>query len=102
MRIPLLIDVEKLLDKLGVNLLLLGKVILIIIAAVILERSMHALLRRAYRHSDRTPEDLTRYRFLRNALRLLVGLIAFGAIIYSIPSIKHLAQTLFAGAGILV
>ena len=98
----MLIDVEKLLDRLGVNFLLLGKIVLIVIAAVILERSMHALMRRAYLHSDRSPEDLTRYRFLRNALRLVVGLVAFGAIIYSIPSIKHLALTLFAGAGILV
>ena len=92
-----------LLDKLGFNLLLLGKIVLIVLGAFILERFIHFLLKRSFkRRSMPGREDLTRYRFLKNATRFIVGLLAFGSIVYAIPSVKHLAVTLFAGAGILV
>jgi len=93
---------DHLFHKLGFNLLLLAKVVLIIVAAFLLERFLFILLRRAYKRSDRGREDATRYKFLKNALRFMVVLIALGAIIYTIPSARNLAFTLFAGAGILV
>jgi len=93
---------ETVLDKLGFNLLLLAKVVLIVLAAFVLERVLFLLLRSQYKRGDKGREDATRYKFLRNGLRFLMGLIAFAAIIYVIPSFKHLAMTLFAGAGILV
>jgi len=89
-------------DKLGFNLLLLAKIILVLVAAFIAERALFFLLRRAYKRSEKGREDATRYKFLKNALRFIVGLAAFGTIISMIPSIRHLAVTLFAGAGILV
>jgi small-conductance mechanosensitive channel len=105
MNIPVSISADgfdHLLNKLGFNLLLLAKVLLILVAAFLVERILFLLLRRAYRRSDKGREDATRYKFLRNGLRFIVGLSAFGAIIYMIPSFKHVAVTLFAGAGILV
>ena len=93
---------DRLLDKLGFNLLLLAKVALIVALAFILERIIRILLKRGYLRSDQGNEDRTRYRFLRNATRFIVGLVAAGAIIYTIPSFRHVAVTLFAGAGILV
>jgi small conductance mechanosensitive channel len=93
---------DTLLDKFGFNLVLLARVALIVAAAFVLERFIRLLLRRAYAHSQQVHEDATRYRFLKNATRFIVGLIALAAIIYSIPSFKHIAVTLFAGAGILV
>lgn len=93
---------ERLLDKLGFNLLLLAKVIVIIIAAFLIERLLFYLIRRGYKRSTQGREDATRYKFLKNALRFIVVLVTIGAIIYVIPSIKHMAVTLFAGAGILV
>lgn len=93
---------DKLLDKLGFNLVLLAKVVVIVLAAFLLERFIRLLLKRAYMRSERAHEDATRYRFLKNATRFIVGLVATAAIIYSIPSFKHIAVTLFAGAGILV
>lgn len=92
-----------LVQSLGFDLILLGKVVAILLAAFILERFLYLVLRRAYKRNI-TPgrEEVTRYRFLRNATRFVVGTAAIVAIIYSIPSIKHLAVTLFAGAGILV
>jgi len=93
---------KELLSDLGVNALLLLKVALIVAGAFVAERIIRKLLRRAYLRSGQGYEDRTRYRFLRNATRFMVGTLAFTAIVYSIPSFKHLAVTLFAGAGILV
>lgn len=94
--------VKDLLDTLGINLLLLLKVALIVAGAFVAERVIRKLLRRTYLRSEQGYEDRTRYRFLRNAIRFIVGTLAFTAIVYSIPSFKQLAITLFAGAGILV
>ena len=95
-------ELDRLRQKLGFDLLLLGKVVLIVVAAFLLEQSLTFLMKRAYLRSDKDPEDRTRYRFTRNAIRLIVGILAFIGIIYSVPSLKHFAVTLFAGAGILV
>ena len=95
-------ELDRLRQKLGFDLLLLGKVVLIVVAAFILEQTATFLMKRAYLRSNQDPEDRTRYRFLRNATRLIVGILAFIGIIYSVPSLKHFAVTLFAGAGILV
>ncbi|MBK7382646.1 MAG: mechanosensitive ion channel family protein [Flavobacteriales bacterium] len=94
--------ITDLLHKLGFNLLLLAKILLIMAAAFVLERLIRILLKRAYLRSEGGNEDRTRYRFLRNGVRFIVSLIAIAAIIYTIPAFKHLALTLFAGAGILV
>ncbi len=93
---------ERILDKLGFNLLLLAKVILVIVAAFLIERLLFVLIRRGYKRSAQTREDATRYKFLKNALRFMMVMVTLGGIIYVIPSIKHLALTFFAGAGILV
>lgn len=93
---------KEMLSELGVNALLLLKVAVIVAGAFVAERIIRKLLRRAYLRSGQGYEDRTRYRFLRNATRFMVGTLAFTAIVYSIPSFKHLAVTLFAGAGILV
>ena len=95
--------IPSLLHGLGFNLLLLVKILLILFGSFLLERGIYYVLRRTFkRNPDPTSEDRTRYRFLRNATRFIVGVIAIGAIVYSIPSFKSLAITLFAGAGILV
>jgi small conductance mechanosensitive channel len=96
------IDLASLLDKFGFNLLLVLKVAVILLGAFVLERILYSLIRRAYQRSDKSHEDTTRYRFLKNALRSIVALVAIGWVIYVIPSLKHFAVTLLAGAGILV
>ncbi len=87
---------------LGINLLLLLKIVAIIAAAIVLERFVRILLKRAYLRSDKGFEDRTRYRFMRNGTRFVMTIIALVFIVYSIPSFKDAATTLFAGAGILV
>jgi small-conductance mechanosensitive channel len=95
-------DVFAHLGNWGPHLLLLLKVILIILAAFMVERIIFSLLRSAYvRARAKGHDEVTRYRFLRNAVRSVMALIALGFIAYTIPSIRSLAVTLFAGAGIL-
>jgi small-conductance mechanosensitive channel len=95
-------DIQPVLDKLGFNLMLLLKVVVILVCAFVLERVVYSLIRRAYERSDKSHEDTTRYRFLKNALRSMVAITAIGWVVYVIPSLKHFAVTILAGAGILV
>ncbi|MGB1103494.1 MAG: mechanosensitive ion channel family protein [Crocinitomicaceae bacterium] len=61
------------------------------------------LITRSYNvASQKIKVDPTRYRFAKNALSLIIWLIALGSIASFIPELKSLAVTLFAGAGILV
>lgn len=89
-------------SNLGLSALLLLQVVLIVAGAFVAERVIRKLLRRAYLRSGQGYEDRTRYRFFRNATRFIVTLLASASVIYIVPSFKHLAVTLFAGAGILV
>ncbi|MBP6313403.1 MAG: mechanosensitive ion channel family protein [Flavobacteriales bacterium] len=93
----------QLLHTLGMDLLLLLKIIAIIGAAWLVERLIYLILRRGYaRRKAKGRNEFTQYRFLRNAVRTVVVISAFFAIVYAIPSLRSFAFTLFAGAGILV
>ena len=98
-------DLHTVLDRtgdLGPTLLVLLKIVLIVLSAFVVERILVSLLRSAYARSKaQGHDDVTRYKFLRNAVRSVVGLMALGFVAYSIPSVRSLAVTLFAGAGIL-
>lgn len=95
-------DIPGILEGLGMDLLLLLKIIGILVGAWVVERLIYFGLRRAYKRSKvQGREELTRYRFFRNAVRTLMVILALIAIIYVIPSLRALALTLFAGAGIL-
>lgn len=96
------LDLQSVFDKLGFNVTLLLKVILILVGAFILERILFSLIPKAYQSGDQGREDATRYRFLKNALRFIVTMVVIGLVIFVIPSLKHFAVTLLAGAGILV
>ncbi len=96
------LDLRSVFDKLGFNVTLLLKVILILVGAFILERILFSLIPKAYQSGDQGREDATRYRFLKNALRFIVTMVVIGLVIFVIPSLKHFAVTLLAGAGILV
>lgn len=92
-----------LLHHLGMDLLLLVKIVGIIAAAWFVERLIYFALRRGYaRAKAQGREEMTRYRFFRNGVRTLVVILAMIAIVYTIPSLRAFAFTLFAGAGLLV
>ena len=98
-------ELQDVLDRtgdLGPHLLVLLKVVLIVLAAFVVERIIVSLLRGAYaRAKAQGHDEITRYRFVRNAVRSIVAISALGFIAYVIPSVRSLAVTLFAGAGIL-
>jgi small-conductance mechanosensitive channel len=91
-----------LLHSVGMDLLLLLEIVGILVAAWLVERLIYFALRRAYAKSKaRGREEMTRYRFFRNGVRTLMVILAVIAIVYIVPSLRSLAFTLFAGAGIL-
>lgn len=64
------------------------------------------LLRRAFKRFEKSRvhtelEDTTNYRFMYYALLALIYLAGIGFAIWNIPSLKHVAQTMLASAGIL-
>jgi small conductance mechanosensitive channel len=93
---------ESLMQGFGMDLLLLLKVIAILFAAWFVERLIYFALRRGYAKAKaQGREEMTRYRFFRNGVRTMMVILALIAIIYTIPSLRSLALTLFAGAGII-
>ena len=95
--------IKAFLQALGMDLLILVKIAAIIAAAWLVERIMYLILRRGYaRRKAKGRDEFTQYRFLRNAVRTVVVVCTFFAVIYAIPSLRSFAFTLFAGAGLLV
>lgn len=87
----------------GMDLLVLLKIVAVIAAAWLVERLIYLMLRRGYaRRKAKGRDEFTQYRFLRNAVRTVVVVCAFFAVVYTIPSLRSFAFTLFAGAGLLV
>ncbi|HQW05399.1 MAG: mechanosensitive ion channel family protein [Flavobacteriales bacterium] len=88
---------------LGMDLLILLKIVAVLAAAWLVERITYLILRRGYaRRKARGRDEFTQYRFLRNAVRTVVVVCAFFAVVYTIPALRSFAFTLFAGAGLLV
>jgi small conductance mechanosensitive channel len=89
--------------KLGLDAMLVLKIGAILLAAWVVERIIYLVLRRGYKRAKAQGRDeQTRYRFLLNAVRFLVGIAGAIAIIQSVPALHSFAVTLFAGAGIMV
>jgi len=64
------------------------------------------LLRRAFKRFEKSQvhtelEDTTNYRFLYYALLALIYITGIGFAIWNIPSLRHIAQSMLASAGIL-
>lgn len=78
-------------------------IVIILVAATICTRVLRWFISKAFNAaSEKLNVDPTRYKFFKNAVSLIIWLVAIGAIILLIPKLRALAITLFAGAGILV
>jgi small-conductance mechanosensitive channel len=76
-------------------------VVLIIVSAIVVARVIRFLLKRYLDDaSEKLKIDPTRYKFYRNAIDVVIYMLAGFAIIYSIPQLRTIGTTLFAGAGI--
>jgi small-conductance mechanosensitive channel len=74
---------------------------IVIIVAIVASRIIRRLLKRFFdESSEHLNVDPTRYRFFRNMVDLLIFTIAGMLVAYSIPALRTLGLTLFAGAGI--
>ncbi|NTW25553.1 MAG: mechanosensitive ion channel family protein [Lentimicrobium sp.] len=69
--------------------------------AVITARILQKLMKVYFERSSRILQvDPTRYKFLRNAVSFVVFMLAITLIFYSIPELRTIGLTMFAGAGI--
>ena len=81
------------------NYLIFGVAVLII--AFVLLRALRLILNRFIKKaSEDLKVDPTQYKFLKNALSFIIYLGAVSLIFLTIPPLKSLGLTLFAGAGI--
>lgn len=88
-------------DIQDINFLNIFIILAIIGAAVIVARIASFLLTKFFETSSRfLGVKAARYTFFKNVITLLIYLGALLFIIYSIPQLRTLALTLFAGAGI--
>jgi len=75
---------------------------LIILATVVVAILSNKLFRKAVKRSLETDAgDATTLRFLQHSVSVIIYLTGLSFIIYMIPSLRHIAQSLLAGAGIL-
>ncbi|MFC2080465.1 mechanosensitive ion channel family protein [Bacteroidota bacterium] len=73
-----------------------------LVVALVVSRVLRFVLNRFIKSSSKKLKvDPTQFSFLKNAVSFLVFLGAFIFILYSIPQLKALSLTLFAGAGII-
>src|SRR3990172_10703184 len=74
----------------------------VIILAIIFSRVIRKLLKRFVDQSSaHLKVDATRFRFFRNMVDFLIFTTAGMLVVYSIPALRTLGLTLFAGAGII-
>ena len=76
----------------------IGVVAATIIVAFLVNRFFLRLIRRS---TTEMKNDPTNYQFLRHAVTALIYMVGFGVAIYTVPSLRALASSLLAGAGIL-
>ena len=75
---------------------------IVILVAIIASRIIRRLLKRFFdQSSEHLNVDPTRYRFFRNMVDLVIFTLAGMLVVYSIPALRTLGLTLFAGAGII-
>lgn len=74
----------------------------IILMALIVTKVFRVLMQRYFERSSAVLRvDITRYKFFKNAVSFIILLVAFIIIFHTIPELRALGVTLFAGAGII-
>lgn len=74
----------------------------ILVLATIISNVFRAFMHRYFERSSRLLHvDPTRYKFFKNAVSFIIYLVAVTIIFYTIPELKTIGMSLFAGAGIL-
>ena len=79
-------------------IVVIGILVITFIVATLARQVMNRFIRIA---SDKLNTDPTSYKFLKHLITATITLLGLGLAIYSIPTLKALAISLFAGAGII-
>ena len=74
---------------------------ILIIAIIVVRITRYLLSRYIDKSADNLRTDPTRFKFIKNAISLIIYIIAMTLIIYQFPSLRKFAYGLFAGAGII-
>jgi small conductance mechanosensitive channel len=82
-----------------INLIL---IVVILVATILVSRGARWFISKTFEDEDQGSQDVTRLRFFRNSISVLIWILSIAAIVSLIPKLRALAVTLFAGAGILV
>ena len=84
------------------NLLDFGAFIGIVVATFIVAWLVSRFFKKLIKHSTETMKnDPTNYLFMRHAIVAIIYIVGFSIAIYWVPSLRTLASSLLAGAGIL-
>ena len=77
-------------------------VAIVILFTIVTQRIVSKLISKSFKKSSKFLKvEETRYRFFKHFTSAMIYIIGFGVAIYSIPSLRTLSVSLFAGAGIL-
>ena len=77
-------------------------VVLILIVTVVAARTVRFLLNRYLKKSsDDIQVDYTQYNFFKSAIIAIIYFVGFAVAIYTIPKLRAISVSIFAGAGIL-
>ncbi len=77
-------------------------IVIIVVFAFIIVRLERLFFDKVFDDSEVDPNDKTRLSFIKNGISFIIWIVAFAWIIYTIPKLRQMAVTIFAGAGIFV
>ena len=84
------------------NLMYIGSFVGILLATFIVAWLVSRFFKKLIIHSTETMKnDPTNYLFMRHAIVAIIYIVGFSIAIFMVPSLKTLASSLLAGAGIL-
>jgi len=87
----------------GINWQVGLTIVAILVGTLILVRVVRWLIGKSFKAASiKLKVDPTRYKFFKNAISLIIWIIAFAVIILMIPKLKAFAIAIFAGAGIFL
>jgi len=89
---------EKILNNLDTVGIPLAILLLTFLVAYLVDRFFRRLIRKS---TEQMKNDPTNYKFFRHAIRALLYIIGISIAIYTMPSLRVLASSLLAGAGVL-
>jgi small-conductance mechanosensitive channel len=89
---------EKILENLEYVAIFIGIMVVTIVIAYLVNRFFIRLIRKS---TEEMKNDPTNYQFLRHAVIAIIYIVGFSIAIFMMPSLRALASSLLAGAGIL-